>query len=151
MAAGSWKVYGGAVEAIKRATLDLDTDTFRMVLLTSAYTPNQSTHVAYSDLSGAEVVAGGEYATHGKLLTATVSRSGLAVTFDVDDQTWAASTITAKYAAIVKDADANGALAAGDVPLCFCDLDTGGGSLSSTAAAFTVTINVAGVFVTTAD
>lgn len=150
MAAGNWKPYGSALEAINKGTLDLDSNTFRMVLVTSAYTPNQSTHAAWSDISANEVANGGGYTTHGKLLTATVTRSGLVVTFDCDDQTWAAATITAKYAVIVRDADANGALAAGDTPLCYSDLETGGGSLSSTAAAFSVTINASGVFTATA-
>ncbi|MBC7282580.1 hypothetical protein [Hoeflea sp.] len=150
MAAGNWVVYGPALEAINKATLDLDSGTYRMVLVTSAYTPNQSTHAAWSSISASEVASGGGYATHGKLLTCTVSRSANVVTFDCDDQSWAASTITAKYAVIVNDANADGALAAGDVPLAYVDLDTGGGSLSSTAAAFSVGINASGVFTVTA-
>lgn len=150
MAAGNWIVYSGALEAYHKGTVDLDSDTFRMVLVTSAYTPAQNTHTAWSDISTNEVAAGGGYSTHGKAITQSVTRASNVVTYDCDDQSWAASTITAKYAVIVKDADANGALAAGDVPLCYCDLETGGGSLSSTAAAFNVTINASGVFAVTA-
>jgi hypothetical protein len=151
MAAGNFIAYGPALEAINRGTLDLDTDTFRMVLVTSAYTPNQGTHAAWSSISANEVAAGGGYSTHGKILAVTVSRATNVVTVDCDDQSWAAATITAKYAIIVKDANADGSLAAGDVPLCYCDLNTGGGSVSSTAAAFAVTINAAGIFATTAS
>ena len=150
MAAGNWIVYGPALEAIHKGTIDLDTDTFRMVLVTSSYTPAQNTDDAWSDISANEVAAGGGYSTHGKLVTQSVTRSSNVVTFDCDDQSWAAATITAKYAVLVKDANADGSLAAGDVPLAYCDLESGGGSLSSTAAAFSVTINASGVFTVTA-
>jgi hypothetical protein len=151
MPAGAWKVYGGAVEEINKGTLDLDTNTFRMVLVTSSYTPNQSTHTQWSSASANEVTAGGGYSTHGKLLTCTVGRSGLVVTFDCDDQTWSASTITAKYAIIVKDADANAALASTDTLVAYCDLETGGGSVSTTSGNFVITIAAGGVFTATAS
>jgi hypothetical protein len=150
MAAGAWKVYGPALEAINKGTIDLDSNTFRMVLVTSSYTPNQSTHDEWQDISANEV-SGTGYSAHGKLLTQSVTRSGLVVTFDVDDQAWTSSTITAKYAVIVKDADANGSLATTDVPLCYCDLDSGGGSVSTTAGTLTITINASGVFTVTAS
>lgn len=146
MPAGAWKVYGSAVEKIGRNTLDLDGATFRMVLLTSSYTPNQNTHSTFADISAAQVAAGGGYSSNGKLITQSVSRSNLVTTFDCDDQSWTASTITAKYAAIVRDADANGTLASTDDLLAYMDLETGGGSVSTTAAALTITINAAGVF-----
>ena len=149
MPAGAFKVYGAASEKIARATLDLDTHTFRMVLLTSAYTPNQSVHAAYSDISAAQVAAGGGYTTHGKVLVCTVARTGLVIMFDCDDQVWAASTITAKYAAIVRNALVDGVLAATEDIVAFVDLETAGGSVSTTAAALTITINVAGVFTLT--
>lgn len=151
MPAGAWRVYGTAAEKIGRNTLDLDTHTFRMVLLTSSYTPAQSTHGTFADVSAAQVAAGGGYSTSGRLITQSVSRSGNVVTFDCDDQVWTASTITAKYAVIVRDADANGTLASTDDLLCFCDLETLGGSISSTAGPFTVTINAGGVFTITAS
>lgn len=150
MAAGNWVVYGPALEALLETNLDLDSSSWRMVLVTSSYTPNQGTHAAWSDISANEVAAGGGYSTHGKALTVTSNRSTNVITFDCDDQSWTSSTITAKYAVIVKDADANAALAATDVPLCFVNLDTGGGSLSSSSGTFSVTINASGVFTVTA-
>ena len=149
MPAGAWKVYGTAVEKIGRNTLDLDAGQYRMVLLTSAYTPNQNTHSTFADISAAQVTGTG-YTANGKLITQAVSRSSLVTTFDCDDQSWTSSTITAKYAAIVRDVNSDGTIASTDDLLCYCDLETGGGSLSTTAAAFTVTINASGVFALTA-
>lgn len=151
MPAGSWKVYGAALEAVEKGTLDLDSNTFRMVLVTSGHTPNQSTHSTWADASANEVANGNGYATHGKVLACTVTRSGLVVTFDCDDQSWPSSTITAKYAVIVKDADANGALASTDALVAFCDLETSGGSVSTTNGTFSVIINALGVFTNTAS
>lgn len=151
MPAGNWLVYGPALELLLEGGLDLDTNTWRMVLVTASYTPDQSTHAAWSSISANEVANGNGYATHGKLLSATSNRSGLVVTFDVDDQSWTSSTITAKYAVVVRDADADGSLAAGDIPLCYVDLETGGGSVSTTNGTFAVNINASGVFTVTAS
>lgn len=150
MPAGSWKVYGAALEAINKGTLDLDSNTFRMVLVTSSHTPNQSTHSTFADISANEATGTG-YTSSGKLLACTVTRSGLVVTFDCDDQSWTTSTITAKYAMIVRDADANGTLASTDSLLAFVDLETGGGSVSTTSGTFQITINASGVFTMTAS
>ena len=149
MAAGNFIVYSNALEAINKATIDLDTDTFRMALVTSAYTPAQNTDAAWSTISTNEVANGNGYTTHGKLLTQTVSRASNVVTFDCDDQSWTASTITAKYAVIVKDANADGSLAAADVPLCYCELEAGG-TVSTTNGTLAVNINANGVFTVTA-
>lgn len=145
MPAGAWKVYSAAMENIVDGALDLDTNTFRMVLVTASYTPNQNTHSTWADASANEVAAGGGYSTHGKLLTCTTTRSAAVTTFDCDDQSWTSSTITAKYALIVRDADANGALASTDLLFAFCDLETGGGSVSTTAGTLSITINASGV------
>jgi len=90
------------------------------------------------------------YTASGKAITPTLSRSGNVVTLDCDDQTWTSSTITAKYAAIIRDADGNGSLAAGDIPVMYVDLETGGGSLSSSNGPFTITINASGLYTLTA-
>lgn len=146
MPAGAWKVYSAAAEKVAKGTLDLDTHVFRIVLLTSAYTPNQNTHALFSDVSAAQVAAGGGYATHGLAITQAVVRSGANTNFDCDDKSWSASTITAKYAVIVRDADANAALVAGDDILAYCDLETGGGSISTTAGTLAITMNAGGLF-----
>ena len=151
MAAGAFQVYRSAIGSIGSAGLDLTaggTPKFRMTLVTSSYTPNLATHNDWQDVSANEVVNGGGYTTHGKLLTVTFTAPGSPGlwTFDCDDQSWTASTITAKYAVIVSDADANGALAATDLLLCYSDLETGGGSVSTTNGTFAVNINAAGVF-----
>lgn len=149
MPAGNWIMYGHALEQIMDGGVDLDSNSFRMTLVTSSYTPSQNADDAWSDISANEATGTG-YTAGGKALTVTTTRSFNVVAIDCDDQSWTSSTITAKYAVIVKDADANGSLASTDVPVMYCNLETGGGSLSSSSGAFSVTINAAGLYTLTA-
>ena len=143
MAAGNWIVFNIAKKKIGDGTLDLDTQTFKMALCTSvqaldATFAGSSTDCRYADLT-AQVAAAGGYTTGGKTLTATWVRATGTITWDVDDQAWTSSTITAKYAVIYSDTATNKDL------LCVCELDTGG-SVSTTSGTLTVTINASGVF-----
>jgi len=153
MAAGAWKWFGAGLLSTATGGINLNTtpgDHFRMVLVTSSWTPAQTTDATWTTLSSNEVANGGGYTTHGKTLTVTTTRTGLVVKFSVDDQSWTTSTITAKYAVIVKDADNNGALASTDALLCYCDLETGGGSVSTTNGTFAITIAAGGALTITA-
>ena len=143
MAAGNWIVFNRAKLKLANGTFDLDTNPFFMALTTSAQALDAtfvgtSTDCRYADLT-AEVASGGGYTTGGKTLTATWTQATGTITFDVDDQAWTASTITAKYAVIYAN-NTN------DDLLCVVDLDTGGGSVSTTAGTLTITINASGVF-----
>lgn len=143
MAAGNWIVFNRAKLKLANGTFDLDTQTFKMALTTSAQALDAtfvgtSTDCRYADLT-AEVASGGGYTTGGKTLTATWTQATGTITFDCDDQAWTSSTITAKYAVIFAD-NTN------DDLLCVVDLDTGGGSVSTTAGTLTITINANGVF-----
>jgi hypothetical protein len=150
MAAGAWQVYANGLVNILGGNIDLaDATHLRMTLVTSSYTPSRDAHSTWADVSANEVANGNGYTTHGKVLAGTVTASGSPsdlITFDVDDQSWTSSTITAKYAVIVEDADADNALASTDLLIAYCDLDTGGGSVSTTNGTFAVTINASGVF-----
>lgn len=151
MAAGAWKVYGEAVEALVEGGIDLNTDNFRMALVTSSYTPNQNTHDTWSDVSANEVANGNGYTTGGAAVTVTgQANTNLVYTWDIADVSWASSTITAKYAVIVRSANGT-SLQASDLLVCYCDLDEGGGSLSTTSGTFQVTISASGVFTVTAS
>lgn len=140
-------MFGPALQSVMDGTVDLDNDSFRMTLHNS-YTPNQATHGTWADVSATEI-SGTGYTAAGNALTCTVSRSGLAVTFDCDDQSWPSSTLTAQYACIVRDADGNGALASTDI-LMFCSELQDGSTISTTNGTLGVTINASGVYTVTA-
>lgn len=94
----------GAKRLFTPADVDFLTDTIKVALLTAAYTPNQSTHDFFDDVSANEVVGTG-YTPGG------ITLSSKTVTFDAGLQvveckaaniSWPASTITARYAVIYK-------------------------------------------------
>lgn len=143
MAAGSWTVFNIGKKKLADGTFDLDTHTFKLALTTSAQAlaatfVGTSTDCRYADLTNE--ASGTGYTTGGKTLVATWTQSTGTITFDVDDQAWTSSTITCKYGVIYDDTAANKNLVA------FVDLDTGGGSVSTTAGTLTITINASGVF-----
>lgn len=80
--------------------IDLDTNTIRVMLVTSAYTPLAS-HSKRSDVTNE--VTGTGYTAGGITLTSpTVTVVGSTAVFDANDVTWSNSTITARGAVIYK-------------------------------------------------
>lgn len=84
--------------------IDLDTDTLKLALVTSSYTPS-TTHDEWADVSANEVATGNGYTTGG------VSLSGVAVTnsnIDYSDVTWNSLTKTFRYAVCYKSGSGGG-------------------------------------------
>lgn len=85
---------------IADGTIDLDTDTLKLALVTSSYTPNAE-HSVWADISANEVATGSGYTTGGvSLATPTVTRSSGVVTLDAADPSWTALTKTFRYGAL---------------------------------------------------
>lgn len=127
MAAGNWLFFNkGFADAIK-GDIRLNTDTFRMVLITGTYAFD-ATDVAWSEISTNELANGNGYATHGVLAGVTVSEAAGVVKIDVDDETWASMTQSPapQGAVIIKDANGDGTLEATDIPLAYMDLEAAG-------------------------
>ena len=142
MAAGSWQIYSSFIEKMGNKLIDLDADTFKMILLANTYTPAINTHDDYADVSGNELSGNGYAAVS---LTVTWDRAGGATnTFDSSVNpvfTAAGGSIVAKYAVIYDDTNATDALVA------YCDLETGGGDVTVTNGnTLTVTIHANGIF-----
>ena len=104
---------------------DLDTDTIKIALFTSAATLNAAT-TAYSTTN--EVVGTGYVAGGNTLAGATISSSGTTAFVDFSDTTWTSATITARGALIYNSSKANRAIALLDF----------GADKTSTAGDFTV-------------
>jgi hypothetical protein len=131
--AGTWKWYGNGLLKCVNGNIDLDTDTFKIMLTTSSYTPNQDTHDFRDDVTNE--VSGTGYTPGGATL------SGVSLSYDSGtnevrlawtDPTWTSATITARTAVIYK---ARGGAASADELLAFC---TESADVTSTAATFTV-------------
>lgn len=83
--------------------VDLDTDTVKVALVTSSYTPNQDTHDFFDDVTNE--VSGTGYTAGGATLgspTVTLDTTNDRVDFDAADTSWTTSTITARAAVIYK-------------------------------------------------
>jgi hypothetical protein len=105
------KVYGNALKAAFNKELDWDTATIKVMLLSSAYTPNQDTHDYLDDVVANEV-SGTGYTAGGQALaskTNAYDASTNTVKFDAADVTWSSSTITARYAVVYDDSPATSA------------------------------------------
>ena len=141
------KTYGSLIAKAFNKEVDWDTDTIKVALLTSSYTPNQDTHDYYDDVSSFQVTGTGYTAGGATLANKTNAyTAGTNVTkFDADDVSWTTSTITARYAVIYDDTPATAATK----PLIgYVDF---GSDQSSSAGTFSVVWDAAGIFTTTAD
>ena len=118
-------------------------DTIKVALTTSSYVPNQDTHVFFSDVTNE--VTGTGYVAGGTTLTTpakTYTGATNVVMLDADDAAWAVSSITARIAVIYKSTGT-----AGTSPLLgFVNF---GQDVTSTAATFTISWDVAGIFTIT--
>jgi len=131
--AGTWNWYGNGLLNVAKGLIDLDTDTFKIMLTTSAYTPVKDTDDFRNDVTNE--VTGTGYTAGGATL------AGVSVTYDAatdqvqiswTDPTWSGSTITARTAVIYKS---RGGASSADELLAYC---TESGDIISTGGVFTV-------------
>ena len=140
------KVYGNALKAAFNKEIDWDSDTIKVMLLSSAYTPNQDSHDYLDDVVGSEVTGTG-YTSGGATLgskTATYDSATNTVKFDAADVTWASSTITARYAVVYDD---SGASAGQKALIAYFDFTT---DRASSNGEFVIRWGADGVFSATA-
>lgn len=140
------KTYGSLIAKAFNKEVDFDSDTIKVALLSSSYTPNQDTDDYFNDVSAYEVTGTGYTAGGVTLANKSVSyNSGTNVTkFDADDVSWTSSTITARYAVIY---DSTGT-ASTSALIGYVDF---GSNQSSSSGTFSIVWDAAGIFTTTAD
>lgn len=134
------KLYGQLIAKAFNKEVDFDSDTIKVMLTTSSYTPNQDTHVYKSDVTNE--VSGTGYTAGGQALaskTVTYDSATNTVILDAADTVWSASTITARYAVVYDDAGASDAT---KVLLGYVDF---GSDQSSTSGNFTLTWDATGI------
>lgn len=93
------KTYLNAAKSVFTKQIDFNGDSIKAALLTSAYTPNQTAHALYSDVSANEVTGTG-YTAGGQVLaskTLTLDTTNKVLVLSAANTTWASSTITARY------------------------------------------------------
>ena len=140
------KTYGSLITKAFNKEIDWDTDTIKVALVTSSYTPDQDAHDYWDDVSANEASGTGYTAGGATLASKTVGyTAGTNVTkFDAADVSWAASTVTARYAVIYVDTGS----AATSPLIGYVDF---GSNQSSSAGTFSIVWDAAGIFTTTAD
>lgn len=93
----------GGGDASGDGPMDLLSDTIKITLHTSTWTPNQTTNETKSDATNELSTAGGYTAGGATLASKTNTQSSLVTTFDAADVTWTATSITHRNAAIWDD------------------------------------------------
>ena len=135
------KLYGNFLAKALNKEVDWDSDTIKVLLATSSYTPNQDTHDYLDDVSTYEV-SGTGYTAGGNTLsskTVTYDTTNNVVVLDAADVTWSSSTITARYAVVYDD---SGASAGAKALIGYVDF---GSDQSSTNGNFTITWDSTGI------
>ena len=132
-------IYNAFKMNIMNGGLDLDTQTIKVALVTSLYTPDQDLHADFADITN-EVVGTGYTAGGQALATKTVTQDNIdnEGVFDAADVTWSTSTITARGAVVYYDST----VAATSLLICYIDFVT---DQSSSAGDFTISWNAEGI------
>jgi hypothetical protein len=134
------KLYGQFLVKALNKEVDFDSDTIKVALLSSSYTPDQDAHDYFNDVSSTEVTGTG-YTTGGATLaskTVTYDSANNVIVLDAADVTWSSSTITARYA-VVYDATGTSSTSA---LIGYVDF---GSDQSSTNGNFTITWDSTGI------
>ena len=117
--------------------LDLDSDTIKIMLVTSSYTPDFGAHDFKADVTNE--VSGTNYTAGGNTLSSlALTQTGGTIKFDAADTSWSSATITDARGAVIYDDSLT------DDPLiAYIDF---GANYSSTNGTFTIAFNAGGIF-----
>jgi hypothetical protein len=133
-------LYGSFPAKLANKEIDWDSDTIKVALTTSTYTPNQDTHDYFNDITNE--VTGAGYSSGGATLaskTVTYTSGTNTQAFDAADVTWTSSTITARYAVIY---DSTG-VSSTSALIGYVDF---GADVISSGGDFTIQWNGSGIF-----
>ena len=89
-------IYTSFFEDLARGAIDLDTDTFKVLATTSAYTENKDTHTKRSDVTNE--ITGTGYTAGGNTITFAITKDTANDRLDITltGTTWPSSTLTAR-------------------------------------------------------
>ena len=125
---------------IANGSINLGTDTIKLMLVGSGYAPNIDTHAKRSDVtnevSGAGYTSGGVALVNKTVVMNNTSDKGV---FDADDVTLSTATITARGAVLYK---ARGGASSADELIAYLDF---GSDITSTAGNFNITFDANGI------
>lgn len=125
-------IYNSCLFDQAKGAIDFDTDTFKVMLVTSGYSPNKDSHAKRSDVTSETTGTG--YTAGGAACTVTVTQDNSTdrITISFATTEWLSSTITARGAVVYK---ARGGAASADELVFYNDF---GADVSTTGGTFTV-------------
>lgn len=133
-------VYNSGKVKLGDGSIDWDTDTIKVSLHTSTYSPDVDNDVFFSDTSNE--LSGGGYTSGGNTLdncAVTQDNTNDRAIYDADDETFAAFTGTFRYLVVYKDTG----VAATSPLICVIDL---GSDETITNGSYDITWSAGGVF-----
>ena len=142
MSATYW--YGKAMVSMLNKEIDFDSDTVKVALCTSSYTPNQDTHDYFNDVTNE--ITGTGYTAGGATLTsktATYTSGTNVLALDCADPTWTGATFTFRYAVFYVSTGTSST----SPLLCYVDFIT---DQTVTAGTASLTVNASGLLTLTA-
>ncbi len=127
-------IYNSALYDAYVGSIDFDTDTFKVLLVTSSYSPDKDTHTKRSDITD-EVPNGSGYTTGGAAATVGVvnDTANDRINTSLGAASWTTATITARGAVYYKS---RGGASSADELVAYIDF---GGNITSTAGTFSLT------------
>jgi len=128
-------IFNSFLDDLARGLIDMDTDTFKIMLVASAYTADKDAHLKRSAVTNE--VTGAGYTAGGIAITCTVAKDTATdrVTLTFSSVNWPTATITARGGVIYKN---RGGLASADELVAYADFLA---DVTSTGATFTVTFS----------
>ena len=129
-------IFNSCPHDLARGNIDFDTDTFKVLLVTSTYSPNKDTHTKRSDVTNE--VTGTGYTAGGVASACTVTKDTAndKVTLSFAAVSWATSTITARGAVIYKS---RGGASTADELVAYVDFN---GDIATTGGTFTLASSI---------
>ncbi|MEZ0366821.1 hypothetical protein ACAG26_24410 [Mycobacterium sp. pUA109] len=131
-------LYGGFLKSLGNKQINLNSDTFMVMLLSSSYTPSD-THQYQSDVSSYEITGTGYTAGGATIASTATSYASDVLTFTGGNVSWGSSSISAAYAVVY---DSTPGAAASNPLVGYVNF---GGTISDTSGTFEVTWNASGI------
>lgn len=132
-------IYNSCLGDLANNNVDFGADTFKMMLVTSTYTPNKDTHDRRDDVTNE--VTGTGYSTGGATTAVTVTADDAndKLVIEFAATSWASSTITARGAVVYKS---RGGASSADELIFYndfgSDVSSAGGTFSVAASTITL-------------
>jgi hypothetical protein len=140
--ASSFEIFNIAKKYLWDGTIDLDTDTIKLALVTSGYTKDLTDEI-WSEVSGSEVTTGNGYTTGGETLASSdVTNVTTTTKWDATDVTWTTLTKTFRFGVLYAVGTLNGIV---DPLIAIILFDTTPADIVVSAMNFTVSWNASGI------